>query len=171
MPMLNAAVLEDLDQLHLALRMGIDKLQRWAEFRRQAADDPDHDGDANPVLVGDALEKMAAAMEVEPKYFAPELPTSFRLIVEALRDPAGATKTIVYGAVKSAENLISFLAKRALGVAKSALEGVEQHISKGIASALIVGLGGSALMLSGALPQGWAWLKPLLEYLMKMGGH
>jgi hypothetical protein len=167
MPVVNAAVLEDLDQLHLALRMGINKFQRWVEFCRQAADDPEHEGDADPTMVADALENMAAAMEAQPKYFTPELPASFRFIVEAVRDRPGASKAIVYGAVKSAENLISFLAKKALGIAKNAIEGLEQYISKAIAGPLIVALGGGALMLSGALPQGWAWLKPLLEYLAR----
>jgi hypothetical protein len=33
MPVLNAAQLEDLDRLRVALRIGVDKLERWAEFR------------------------------------------------------------------------------------------------------------------------------------------
>ena len=60
MPALNAAVLEDLDRLRIALVMGIDKLERWAEFRRAATDDPMQEGSANPVVISDALDRMAA---------------------------------------------------------------------------------------------------------------
>jgi hypothetical protein len=167
MPMLNAATLEDLDRLRIALKMGIDKLERWAEFRREAAVDAKHEGDANPNAVGEALSKMVTEMERQPKYFDPELPASFRFLAEAVRDRAGATKTVVYGAVKSAENLISFLGQRALGIGKKAIDGVEQNISRAVAVSLTLGLGGAALMLSGALPASWAWLKPLLEALAR----
>jgi hypothetical protein len=98
------------------------------------------------------------------------LPQSFRFIAEAVRDPAGATKIVIYGAVRSVENLISFLGQRALGIITKTADAVEQHISKGVATALITGLGGAALALSGALPNGWAWLKPLLDLLAKGAG-
>ncbi len=81
------------------------------------------------------------------------------------RSAPGATKTVIYGAVKSAENLISFLGQRALGIGKNALEGVEKHISKAVAASLLIGLSSAALELSGALPHSWAWLRPLLEAL------
>jgi hypothetical protein len=170
MPVLNAAVLEDLDRLRIALVMGIDKLERWAEFRRAAADDPMQEGSANPVVIGDALNSMAVEMERQPKYFDPELPETFRFMAEAARDPQGATKTVVYGAVRSAENVVSFLGQRALGIGINAVGAVEQHISKAVATSLIAGLSGVALNISGALPAGWAWLKPLLDALTKAGG-
>jgi hypothetical protein len=165
MPLLNAAQLEDLDGLRVALKMGIDKLERWSEFRRQANESTAGEADADRETVGDALDEMAEVMEQGPRYFDPELPASFRFLAEAVRDRSGATKTIVYGAVKSAENVISFLGQRALGIGKKSVEAVEAHISKAIAASLVAGLSTAALGLSGALPQGWAWLKPLLAAL------
>lgn len=170
MPVLNAASLEDLDRLRIALKMGIDKLERWVEFRRQAADDPRREGDTNTHDVGEALDEMAAEMEQQPKYFDPELPATFRFLAEAVKDRVGATKTIVYGAVKSAENLVSFLGQKALGIGHNVATAVEQNISKAVATSLLLGLGGAALKLSGALPQAWAWLKPLLDALAKSVG-
>jgi len=113
-----------------------------------------------------------AGVEMErcSKYFEPEVPETFRFIGEAARDPWGATRTVVYGGVKSAENVLSFLGQRALGVGKSAVGAVEQHISKAVAISLITGLSSAALSISGALPAGWAWLKPLLDALAKTGG-
>ena len=169
MPELNAAVLEDLDRLRVALKMGINKLDRWAEFCRMAADDPQREGDADPTTVGEALDEMAVVMEHQPKYFDPELPNSFRFLAESIRDPVGAGKTIVYGSVRSAENLISFLGQKALGITTKATDAIEGHISKAVATALITVMGGAALKLSGALPNGWAWLKPLLDALLGGG--
>ncbi len=165
MPMLNAVQLEDLDRLRVALKMGIDKLERWSEFRKRANESTAGEADAERQIVGDALDEMAAVMEQHPKYFDPELPTTFRFLSEAVRDPRGATKTVVYGAIKSAENLVSFLGQRALGIGKKGAEAVETHISKAVAASLVAGLGAAALGLSGALPQGWAWLKALLAAL------
>jgi hypothetical protein len=150
--------------------MGIAKLDRWTEFRRAAADDPSHDSAANPVVLSQGLTDMAAAMEQRPIYFDPELPETFRFLAEATKDPRGATKMVVYGAVRSAENLVSFLGRKALGIATNTTGAIEQHISKAVATTLIVGLSGVALTISGALPAGWAWLKPLLAALSKGGG-
>ncbi|MGZ8372846.1 MAG: hypothetical protein ACXW3G_08540 [Rhodoplanes sp.] len=113
---------------------------------------------------------MAAEMEQQPKYFDPELPATFRFLAEAVKDRVGATKTIVYGAVKSAENLVSFLGQKALGIGHNVATAVEQNISKAVATSLLLGLGGAALKLSGALPQAWASLKPLLDALAKSVG-
>jgi hypothetical protein len=165
MPMLYAAQMEDLDRLRVALKMGIDKLERWSEFRKQANESTAGEADADRGTVGDALDEMASVMEQHSKYFDPELPATFRFLSEAVRDPRGATKTVVYGAIKSAENVVSFLGQRALGIGKKGIEAVETHISKAIAASLVAGLGGAALGLSGALSQGWAWLKPLLAAL------
>lgn len=165
MPMLNAAQLEDLDRLRVALKMGIDKLERWSEFRKQANESTAGEADADREAVGDALDEMAAVMERHAKYFDPELPATFRFLSEAVRDPRGATRTIVYGAIKSAENVVSFLGQRALGIGKKGAEAVETHISKAVAASLVAGLSGAALAFSGALSQGWAWLKPLLAAL------
>jgi hypothetical protein len=165
MPALNAAQLEDLDRLRVALKMGIDKLERWSEFRKQANESMSGEADADREIVGDALDEMAAVMEQHPKYFDPELPATFRFLSEAVRDPLGATKTVVYGAIKSAQNLVSFLGQRALGIGKKGAEAVEAHVSKAVAASLIAGLGTAALRVSGALPEGWAWLKPLLAAL------
>jgi hypothetical protein len=169
MPMLNAAQLEDLDRLRVALRMGIDKLDRWSEFRKEANESTAGEGDADREAVGDALDNMSTVMDQHPKYFDPELPKSFRFLAEAVHDPSGATKTVVYGAVKSAENVISFLGQRALGIGKKGVEAVETHISKAVATSLVAALGGAALELSGALPHGLAWLKPLLVALGVVG--
>jgi hypothetical protein len=169
MPALNAAQLEDLDRLRVALKMGIDKLERWSEFRKQANESTAGESDADRETVGDALDEMADVMEQHPKYFDPELPATFRFLSEAVRDSRGATKTIVYGAIKSAENVVSFLGQRALGIGKKGAEAVETHISKAVAASLIAGLSGAALGLSGALSQGWAWLKPLLAALGASG--
>lgn len=165
MPMLSAAQLEDLDRLRIALRMGVDKLERWAEFRKRAIESSAREGDADRDIVGDALEEMAAEMERQPRYFHPELPELFRFLAEAVRDPLGATRTVVYGAVKSAENVVSFLGQRALGIGKKGVEAVEGHISKAVAASLVTALGGAAFGISSSLPQGWAWLKPLLAAL------
>jgi hypothetical protein len=170
MPALNAAVSEDLHRLHVALVMGIDKLERWAEFRRSAAEDPRGEGDASPAAISEALDEMATAMEQAPKYFEPKVPETFRFMAEAIRDPMGATKTVVYGGMRSAENVISFLGQRALGIGRNAVEAVGQHISKAVAISLITGFSAAALKISGELPAGWAWLKPLLEALSKAGG-
>jgi hypothetical protein len=170
MPELNAAVLEDLDRLRISLKTGVDKLERWADFRQEAADDPLREGGANPTLVGQALDEMAVEMERQAKYFNPELPATFHYLAEAVKDPAGATRTVVYGAVKSAENLISFLGQKALGTATKAADAVEEHISKVVAGLLITVLGAYALQISEALPAGWAWLKPLLDAVAKMSG-
>ena len=170
MPALNAAVLEDLDRLRIALAMGINKLERWAEFRRAATDDPMQEGSADPVVISNALNNMAVEMERQQKYFDPELPDTFRFLAEAARDPQGATKTVIYGAVKSAENVVSFLGQRALGIGINAAGAIEQHISKVVARALLVGLSAAALEVSGALPKAWAWLQPLLKSLAKMRG-
>jgi hypothetical protein len=115
MPILNAAQLEDLDHLRITLWMGIDKLERWLEFRKQANEISAGEADADRAAVGDALDEMANFME-RSSYFDPELPASFRFLAEAARDRLGATRTVVYGAVKSAENLVSFLGQRALGI-------------------------------------------------------
>jgi hypothetical protein len=165
MPALNAAQLEDLDRLRVTLKMGIDKLERWSEFRKQANESAAGEADADREIVGDTLDEMAAVMEQNAKYFDPELPATFRFLSEAVRDPRGATKTVVYGAIKSAENLVSFLGQRALGIGRKGAEAIETHISKGVAASLIAGLSGAALELSGAVSQGWAWLKPLLVAL------
>jgi hypothetical protein len=119
MPALSADALEDLDRLRIALVMGITKLERWAEFRRAAAADPKHDGDANPAVLSEGLTGIAVEMERRPTYFDPELPETFRFLAEATRDPRGATKTVVYGGVRSAENLISFLGRKALGIGQN----------------------------------------------------
>jgi hypothetical protein len=171
MPELNAAVLEDLDRLLIALKTGIDKLERWAEFRRSAADDPMREGEANPTVVGEALDEMAAVMEQQSKYFDSHLPATFRFLAEAVRDPVGATRTVVCGAVTSAENLISFLGRRALGIATKTADEVEQRLPKTLARGLIGALAGAALYLSGALPAGWGWLKPLLDAIANAGGN
>lgn len=169
MPALNAAVLEDLDRLRIALVMGIGKLDRWSEFRRAATNDPMREGDANPFVVSSAVNEMVAGMENLPTYFDPLLPQTFRFLSEATRDPLGATKTVVYGAVKSAENVIAFLGQRALGIGTKVVDAVEHHISKAVAATLIAGLSGVALQISGALPMGWIWLRPLLDALAKIG--
>jgi hypothetical protein len=76
----------------------------------------------------------------------------------------------VYGGVRSTENLISFLGRKALGIGANVVGAVEQHISRAVATALIVALSGAALTISGTVPAGWAWLKPLLEALARGGG-
>ena len=165
MPALNAAQLKDLEHLRVALRMGIDKLERWSEFRKQANESNSGEAEVGPEVAGDTLDKMAAVMKREEKYFDPQLPATFRFLSESLRDPMGATKTIVYGAVKSIENVISFLGQRALGIGKKTVEAVETQISKEVATRLIKSLSGAALGLSGAFPKVLAWFKSLLAAL------
>jgi hypothetical protein len=164
---LDAAVFEDLNQLCLALVLGIEKLERWAMFRREALADPIREGDADPHTVGDALEEIAGGMERQAKFFDPELPISFRYLAEAVRDPTGATKAIVYGAVKVVQNLMVFLSQRALGFAQKTVDALEEKISKKVASALLIIFGTAALRLSGTLPQDWTWLKTILEIIAK----
>jgi hypothetical protein len=101
-------------------------------------------------------------MEQRLRYFDPELPATFRFLAEAVPDPSGATRTVIYGAIKSAENVISFLAQKALGIGRKGADAAETHISKAVAALLVAGLSSAALEISGALPHGWAWLKPLL---------
>lgn len=165
MPALNGAVLEDLNRLLVALQIGIDKLERWAEFRGMAAEDPQREGEADPTVVGDALDEMAAKMVQQAKYFDPEVPATFRFLAESVRDPYGATKTVVYGAVRTAQNVICYLGRKALGIATKAIDAVEDHISKGVATFLLTSLSAAALKLNGVLPTSWEWLKPLLELL------
>jgi hypothetical protein len=168
MPALHAASLWDIDRLRAALKIGVSKLDRWAEFHRQATEDPKEEGGAKRQELGEALDNMADQLADQPQYFDPELPESFRFLAESVKDPVGATKTVVYGAVKSAENLLSFLAQRALGVGKKAVDAVEENINKAVARTLMLGLGSVALSVSGALPQAWAWLRPVLDTLMKL---
>jgi TIR domain-containing protein len=169
MPILNAAVLEDLIRLTVALKLGRSKLERWFEFQQSAMDDPLDEGRADRNKVGRALDEIAETMEERDKYFAPELPASFRFLAESVKDPVGATRAVVYGAVKSVENLISFLGQKALGIGQKATDALESNISKAVATSLLLGLGGAALQVSGALPAHWAWLKPLLDGLSKAG--
>jgi hypothetical protein len=77
---------------------------------------------------------------------------------------------VVYGAVRSAENVVSFLGQKALGIGKNAVDGLEQHISKAVAASLFLALGDVALRLSGALPEQWTWLRSLLDTLGKRTG-
>jgi hypothetical protein len=127
------------------------------------------DVNADPAVVADALNSMAAEMEKQPNYFDSELPKTFRFLAEANKDPFGATRYVVFGSVKSAKNLFIFLAQRALGIGKKAIDGVERHISKRVAAGLIALFSSAILTLSGALPTGWAWLKALLVAL-SVGG-
>lgn len=90
-------------------------------------------------------------------------------LAEVTKDPRGATRTLGYGAVTSAESLIGFLGRKALGIGANAVAAVEQHISKAVATALIAALSGAAITISGAVPAGWAWPKPLLEALTRGG--
>jgi hypothetical protein len=170
MPALNASVLEDLDRLRIALMMGALKLERWAEFKRVAATTTILDNNTNIVAITEGLNEMAVEMEKRPAYFDPELPQSLRFLMEALRNPGSAAKTVVYGAVKSAENVMSFLGRKSLGIGVNAVDGLERHISKAIAVTLITALSGAALRISGALPTAWAWLQPLLDALAKAHG-
>ncbi|HEY1931147.1 MAG TPA: hypothetical protein VGG99_03980 [Acetobacteraceae bacterium] len=135
--------------------MGITKFERWTEFYRAAVVDPLCVGDASPVVVGQALAQMAVEMEKQPPYFDPELPETFRFLAEAIKEPRGAAKTLVYGAVRSAENLISFLGRKALGIVGNIVNAAERHISTDVADSLIWFLSGAALTLFRALPAGW----------------
>ncbi|HRK68760.1 MAG TPA: hypothetical protein PKY73_14495, partial [Hyphomonas sp.] len=164
-PALNGDTLADLKVLRASVRLGLGKLERWTEFKRAEANDASGAAQAPPEKLADVVENIAAEMEKKPKYFDPELPRTFRALVEAVRDPGGAAKTLVYGTFKSAENVIIFLSQRALGIGKAGLDGVEQHINKAVAGALLAGFAAYAAQLSGLLPEGWAWLKPLLDAL------
>ena len=168
MPVLNVAQMEDIERLHAALRIAADKLERWSEFREVAVAAPGVDP-ASAQIVSRNLDEMASVMEGKPDYFHPEMPETFRFLAEATRDPWSATKTVIYGAVKSAENLVSFLGQRALGIGKKGADAVENHISKAVATALVASLSAAALEMSGTLPHVWAWLKPLLAAL-RLGG-
>jgi hypothetical protein len=154
--------------LRIALQIGMSKLERWAEFIHDATSEPDRQTGPEMRTVGEALEKMATEMERQPTYFHPELPVTFRFLAESVKDPLGATKTVAYGAVKSAENLISFLSQKSLEIGKSSAEAVDKHISKAVAVSLVASLSGAALQLSGALPTAWVWLRPLLDALAKV---
>jgi|GEM_PF-4706704 hypothetical protein len=167
MPSLNAASLADIDHLRVALSIGVSKLDRWAEFQVEAIKDPKGEGDGRRADLSKGLDSLADQMARQPTYFPPELPESFRFLAECVRDPLGATKTIVYGAAKSAENLVSFLSQRALGIGKKSVDAVEGHIGKAVAASLVLSLSAAALDVSAALPQGWSWLKPVLEVLAK----
>lgn len=170
MPELSAAVLEDLDRLRLYLKLGVDKFERWSEFQKSASDAPGRAGEADPSAVGEVLDQMADKMEQNAKYFDPELPRSYRFLAEAVKDRVGATKTAVYGAVRSVENVVIFLCQRALGIGKRTGDEVEKHISKVVAATLVFYLSDPVLKLSTALPHAWTWLKPLLVTLAKAGG-
>jgi energy-coupling factor transporter ATP-binding protein EcfA2 len=169
MPILDQAVLEDLDGLRLALQMGMGKFERWAAFQVNAMSPVNREGETNPPELGEALEDIAAKMDRRPEYFDASLPASFRFVLEALRDPVGATKVAAYGAVKSIENLFSFLGRTALGIGKGATKGVETLLSKAVATSLIIAIGDAALRLSGVYPQWLGWLKGLLEFLKRAG--
>jgi hypothetical protein len=162
MPAINAAVLGDINQLYIALRMGTDKLERWAEFRRQAIDDPKHSGDAESNKVAEILDEMATNMEQRPKYFDPQVPESLRFVSEAIKDPMSATKIIIYGAVESIQNVIKFLARRALGIAVKVADAVEK---RAVAASVTIFFATVALRLLPALAERWPWLAPVVEAL------
>src|SRR5260370_42133492 len=160
---------EDLDRVVKARTMGHDRMEGWAGSRGAAAEYSMGDGTVDPGVVADALNSMAAEMEKQPNYFDSELPKTFRFLAEANKDPFGATRYVVFGSVKSAENLFIFLAQRALSIGKKAIDGVERYISQGVAAGLRALFSSAILTLSGALPTGWAWLKALLVAL-SVGG-
>lgn len=170
MPDLHAAVLEDLNRLCIALKMGIEKLERWAEFRRGAIGDPQQEGRVNPAIVARALAEIAAEMEKMPEYFNPELAESFRSLEDAVNDPHGATPVVVDGAVKSTRNVLSFLAPLALRASKFTAGVAGKVITAEVAKVLIGKLAAAALRISGALPSEWTWLRPLLEALARNVG-
>jgi serine/threonine protein kinase len=169
LPAMSGVVLEDLDRLNIGLQVGASKLERWVDFVRSAKGEPERQVRSDVHAVGEALDAIATELEQQSKYFHPELPVTFRFLAESVKDPLGATKTVVYGAVKSAENLISFLGEKSLEIGKSSAEAVNVHMSKAVAVTLITSLSSAALQLSGALPTAWAWLRPLLDALSK--GH
>jgi hypothetical protein len=72
--------------------------------------------------------------------------------------------------ISSAGERRGLVGQWALGIGKNAAGAVEQHISKAVATSLTIALSGAALRISGALPSGWTWLKPLLDALGKGGG-
>ena len=165
MPELNAAVLEDLGRLHLALKMGIEKLERWADFRRQAIESLPQVAEVDRAVVADAIDTVVVEMALQSKFFNAELPRSFGYLIKALRDPRGATKVIVYGAATSVENVIAFLGRTALGVAKGGIEDAAKVITKALAATLLAGLSAAAFSISQAVPGSMPWLLPLLETL------
>ncbi|MFI5032166.1 MAG: hypothetical protein ACHQPH_15830 [Reyranellales bacterium] len=167
-PTIGAASLAELNLLVRRLRDGRGHLLRWKEFERAAKDDAHEEGLASASEVALHVDQLAEHTESLPRYFDPDLPRSLRFLSNALRDPGGATRTMVYGAVKSVENVLAFVAERALAITRASLTAVEAHISKALGAALISGLGGVGLSLSGILPHGWSWLKPVLDAISKL---
>jgi hypothetical protein len=168
MPVLSPDTLKDLIVLDAGLRMGLDKLERWVAFREAAANDRSGASDAPAGEVAKVLDSIAGNMEGESKYFDAELPRTFRLLAEAAKDPYGATRTVVYGAVRSAENVFIFVGQIALGLAAGTADGAKTGISKAVAAGLFVFLSGLGLHLAGIAPGALSWIKPVLEAIQKI---
>jgi hypothetical protein len=176
MPELSRDALNDVIVLKAGLAMGLGKLERWAAFQEAADKDTSGAADAPPAKVAEVLDGIAATMEKEAMYFDPDLPRSFRWLAEAAKDPGGATKTVVYGGVTSAENVASFLARRALGLTNAALDGAEEGVkkgvetafSRGISVALFVLLFGTVAQLTGLAPGALNWIGAALNAIKKI---
>jgi hypothetical protein len=168
MPVLSPDTLKDLIVLDAGLRMGLDKLERWAAFREAAANDRSGAADAPAGEVAKVLDSMAGTMEKNETYFDPELPESIRWVSEALKDPGGASRSAVFGGVRSAENVFIFLAQRALGLVKAPFDGAEIGLRQTTAAALIGLFFGIGVQLSVLAPGAVPWLKPVLEAIQKI---
>ena len=77
---------------------------------------------------------------------------------------------MVYGAVRSVENLVIFLGQTVLEGVKRTVQAAVAGISEEAASELLNQLAQTTQHLSAALPEKWAWLQPLLEFVGRLHG-
>ncbi|MCW1384419.1 hypothetical protein OLX02_16480 [Novosphingobium sp. KCTC 2891] len=70
----------------------------------------------------------------------PEVPKSIELILEALRNPKLSAKRVLYGAVKTLENLLATVFKEVSGLLRATSDGVQGGIKKAATALVATGL-------------------------------
>jgi hypothetical protein len=170
MPALPADTLADLELLSGTLELGLSKLELWELFNAQAASVPRGTIIDSVGELGQALDTIVREMESAPSYFDPEVPRTFMFVTEGVRDPVGASKAIIFGAVRSLENLLIGASRRLVRSLRNAADNIETVIASK-ATIVIAGVlvaGGTSLL--GLVPGAGAWLKPVLDLAKQLLG-
>jgi hypothetical protein len=170
MPALQADVLADLELLSKSLELGLSKLELWDMFNAQAVSTPPEAIPESVEEVGRALDTIVGEMERAQSYFDPEVPRTFRFVTEGVRDPIGASKAIIFGAVRSFENLLIEASQRLVRSLKKAADNTETAVASK-ATIVIAGVlvaGGTSLL--GLVPGAGTWLRVVLDLAKQLLG-